>query len=195
MLLLFVSGGDRDKLPAAEKEVVAAFCEVSKKYWRAVAFLYGGGAVNYKENKKVLGLHGDTLPAMAMNTNDGRVLTFDSNFTAIEIESWVRSYLGYHVDAATEGVGRRSDSPKPPEPPEAFNGGPSMKGDAHADAFEENADNVTVLTTENFVEIVMDRHKDVMVVLQAHDSPVCQEFYKYVKRSTDQVRRVQTRRA
>ena len=47
-------------------------------------------------------------------------------------------------------------------------------GDAHADAFAEHVDNVTVLTTDNFYDIVMSPHKDVLVVLQAHDSKDCQ---------------------
>jgi hypothetical protein len=50
---------------------------VARKYRRVVSFLYGDGKVKYREKKKVLGLHGDSLPAMAMNTADGRVLTYD----------------------------------------------------------------------------------------------------------------------
>lgn len=48
-----------------------------------------------REKKKVLGLHGDTLPAMAMNTADGRVLTYDeADFSELALESFVRRYLG-----------------------------------------------------------------------------------------------------
>ena len=43
----------------------------------------------------MLGLHGDTLPAMAMNTADGRVLTYDeADFSELALESFVRRYLG-----------------------------------------------------------------------------------------------------
>jgi hypothetical protein len=48
-----------------------------------------------REKKKVLGLHGETLPAMAMNTADGRVLTYDeADFSELALESFVRRYLG-----------------------------------------------------------------------------------------------------
>ena len=51
-----------------------------------------------REKKKVLGLHGDTLPAMAMNTADGRVLTYDEpDFSELALESFVRRYLGMQL--------------------------------------------------------------------------------------------------
>jgi hypothetical protein len=153
---------------------------VARKYWQVVSFLWGDGKETYKEKKKVLGIHTEALPAMAMNTADGRVLTFDAAFEEVEIESWVRSYLGYNVVAATKGAERRADSPKPPKPV----GG--ITGDAHADAFAEHTDSVVTLTTESFHGVVMDPHKDIMLILQAHDSEMSQEFYKYVKRSSDQ---------
>ena len=59
------------------REARENFCAVARKYRRVVSFLYGDGKVKYREKKKVLGLHGDSLPAMAMNTADGRVLTYD----------------------------------------------------------------------------------------------------------------------
>ena len=36
-------------------------------------------------------------------------------------------------------------------------------------------------TSDYLFATSQDEHKDVMVVLQAHDSAMCQEFYKYVK--------------
>eukprot|EP01043_Picozoa_sp_COSAG02_P012274 COSAG02_NODE_471_length_21662_cov_70.510040_26_plen_97_part_00 len=72
----------------------------------------------------------------------------------------------------TKGVERRSNSPKPPEPSNF--GGEVVVGDAHADAFAEHVDNVTVLNTDNFHDVVMNPHKDVLVILQAHDSKDCQ---------------------
>ena len=81
--------------------------------------------------------------------------------------------------ARTVGTERRADSPKPPEPMQ-FAGELPVKGDAHADAFDEGRDNVTVLTTENFVDVVMNPHMDVLVIVQAHDSSDSQEFYKSV---------------
>eukprot|EP01050_Picozoa_sp_SAG11_P004179 SAG11_NODE_260_length_11531_cov_6.271781_6_plen_641_part_00 len=182
MLLLFLSSEARDELPKSEKDALAAFCVVSRKYSRRISFLHGDGKEKYREKKKVLGLHGDALPAMAMNTADGRVLTFEGQpFSELAIESFVRSYLGEDLQAKAEGVPRRADSPRPPQPSAG-----GLKGDAHADAFVEGADNVTVLTGSNFEHLVLDEHKDVLVVLQAHDSASSQEFYKYVKRMTDQ---------
>ena len=186
MLLLFLSkdGSEPLALPKAEASAKQNFCAVARKYRRVVSFLYGDGKTTYREKKKVLGLHGDTLPAMAMNTNDGRVLIYDEpDFTELQMEAWVRRYLGYDVAAQTKGAERRADSPKPPKPTDF--GGEKLVGDAHADAFAEGVDNVTVLNTENFVDVVMNPHKDVLLVLQAHDSKDCQEFYKYVKRSAD----------
>jgi hypothetical protein len=58
-------------------------------------------------------------------------------------------YLGYHVESKRHGAERRADSPKPPEPMQ-FANEPPVKGDAHADAFAEGVDNITVLTTETF---------------------------------------------
>ena len=187
MLLLFLSkdGDDPLQLPAAEKEARENFCAVARKYRRVVSFLYGDGKAKYREKKKVLGLHGDALPAMAMNTADGRVLTYDAteDFSELALESWVRRYLGEDVKAATKGAERGADSPRPPKPQDF--GGEVVVGDAHADAFAEHVDNVTVLDTQNFNDVVMNPHKDVLLILQAHDSKHCQEFYKYVKRSTD----------
>ena len=57
-----------------------------------VAYVVRGGC---REKKKVLGLYGETLPAMAMNTADGRVLTYDeADFSELALESFVRRYLG-----------------------------------------------------------------------------------------------------
>ena len=81
-------------------------------------------------------------------------------------------HAGEDVAVQTKGVERRSDSPKPPEPSNF--GGEVIVGDAHADAFAEHVDNVTVLNTDNFHDIVMNPHKDVLVILQAHDSKDCQ---------------------
>jgi hypothetical protein len=96
MLLLFLSAAEPSKLPPGEAAARRAFCAVARKYRRAVSFLYGDGKRQYREKKKVLGLHGDALPAMAMNTNDGRVLTYDhpghdgQQWTELALESWVR---------------------------------------------------------------------------------------------------------
>ena len=107
--------------------------------------------------------------------------------------SWALKPLCGHiwatVEAKTKGVERRSDSPRPPEPLKFANERP-VKGDAHADAFAEGVDNVTVLTTDNFQSVVMDPHMDVLLILQAHDSKNCREFHKYVKRSTDRFMRL-----
>ena len=111
----------------------------------------------YREKKKVLGLHGDALPAMAMNTADGRVLTYDAteDFSELALESWIKSYLGEDVAAETKGVERGADSPRPPKPSDF--GGEVVVGDAHADAFAEHVDNVTVLDTQNF-QVIYTQH-------------------------------------
>lgn len=86
---------------------------------------------------------------------------------------------GEDVAVKTKGAERGPDSPKPPEPSNF--GGEVVIGDAHADAFAEHVDNVTVLNTDNFHDVVMNPHKDVLVILQAHDSKNCQ-VYQFTNR-------------
>ena len=183
MVLLFLEYDAKGKPLPASAAALEALWTVARRYRGRLVFLRGDGK-KYAQKRKVLGLHGGALPAMSINTNDGRTLPFSrGSFSQLEIESYVKSYLSGSIAAKTAGVDSRAEkgSPKPMQP---LSG---VRGDAHADAFSDarQGDSVVPCTSDNLADTVLDRYSDVLLLLQSHDSADCQSFYRYVKRASD----------
>uniref|UniRef100_A0A7S3UPC4 protein disulfide-isomerase n=1 Tax=Heterosigma akashiwo TaxID=2829 RepID=A0A7S3UPC4_HETAK len=174
----------------SNNELVMELREAAKDHFGRISFVYIDG-IEHADRMKALGLYGgqERLPALALNTKDGKKLPFPEvlPINRDTILQFCADYLSGRMnneDDAQEmakkalmatnfnrkNQAQRQERKKPPEEKTGISEQWKKK------------DPVVQITSDNFEEIVLDEDRDVVVLFTSKECESCSHMTPYYKR-------------